>query len=127
MDFALAARDADNRAAAGAFEKYKVLALFKSLFPRAALVYEPCTVGEEEIILRLTPRMLPRKSTDEREDERNKAEDIEKSTQKTEGSKGKSHKQKAAPEQNLAQLIHAVTAGKQIIQLISHAHLRSAC
>ena len=126
MDFTLAARDADNRAAAGTLEKYKVLALFEALFPRDALACELYAVGEEVIILRLAPRVLPRKSAEEREHQRDKSEDIEKRAQKTEGHKGKSHKQKAAPEQNLAQLIHTVTAGKQIIQLFSHAHHRSA-
>ena len=53
MDFALAARDADNRAAAGTLEKHKVLALPEALLPRVKLVYKLCAAGEEEVVLRL--------------------------------------------------------------------------
>ena len=59
MDFPLAARDADNRAAAGTLEKHKVLALPEALLPRVKLVYKLCAVGEEEIVFCLTPVVLP--------------------------------------------------------------------
>lgn len=70
--FALAFRDADIRAAAGAFEEEVALALGEAVFPCGVLVLPTVEISKVRAVLHLAPVELPResadKSTDQRED-----------------------------------------------------------